>query len=497
VPKKKPAPASGLGGSSPVEIDPDAFRELGYRAVDLATEYLRGQRSRPPFHLMDDRERAELLALETPEEGWEPERILTFLSERILPHTFGAHPRFYGWIVPSSAPLGALGDLLSSVANPNLGGGRESPAVYLEMAAVRTLMQVLGFPVEGSAGLLVSGGSEANLHCLAAARSWAAEQRGLDVRRDGVPPGTFVLYASDEVHNCVQRAIEILGLGSANLRRLPTTERFQIDVEALRRAIASDRKAGKVPFCVVGNLGTVGSGAIDPLGELAAVCREERLWFHVDAAYGAFALVTDRHRALRDALEQVDSMAVDPQKFLAVPLPCGVVMVRDRERLRQAFELPATYLLHDPRGMPSSPMPFYDYGLQLSRAFSALKLWCVLQQLGTRGVGQMAGRHCAVARAFARGIEASDDMELLAPVDLSIVGFRYRPPRVEGDDRLNELNHEILWRSQLEGQFVLSSTVLRGRFALRACFLNHLTTEEDVAVILDGIRRIGTSLLQT
>ena len=287
-----------------------------------------------------------------------------------------------------------------------------------------------------------------------------------------------------------------VGLGSGAVHSVPVDERFRMDVLALRAAIAADRASGRRPFCVAASAGTVGTGAIDPLAELADLCATERLWLHVDGAYGAIAAAVPTRRARYSGLEHADSVALDPHKWLSVPVECGCVLVRDGQLLRDAFSLVPPYLRTEPdRGFGGLPW-FSEYGVQQTRGFRALKLWMTLQHLGRDGVRGLVGRHIALAQHLAGLVDAAPDLERLAPVELSIVCFRYAPAHLRADDEdLNALNKRVMEEVQASGAAFLTQTTLRGRFALRACILHYATTKADVAALVDVVRETGARLV--
>ena len=337
----------------------------------------------------------------------------------------------------------------------------------------------------------------ANLIGLAAARHWAAAQDGWSVRNEGLQRGRppLVLYMSEQGHSSIQKAAELLGLGSDAIHNVPVDEQFRMRGPELRAAIAADRAAGKRPFCVAASAGTVGTGAIDPLAELADLCAAERLWLHVDGAYGVAAAAVPGRHARYAGLERADSVALDPHKWLSIPVECGAVLVRDGQLLREAFSLVPAYLRTEPdRGFGGLPW-FSEYGVQQTRGFRALKLWMTLRHLGRDGVRDLVARHIALAEHLAGLVDATPDLERLAPVELSIVCFRYVPAHLRGDDeRLNALNKRVMEEVQASGAAFLTQTMLGGRFSLRACILHYQTTSADVAALVDAVRETGARL---
>ncbi len=350
---------------SELVLDHETFRRLGYRAIDLVADSLAETRSRPVFHPMSPIERQTLLKQGLPQEESDPTFILDFFQEHILPYPMGnGHPRFFGWVNSPPAPMGILAELLAAAMDPSCAGG-DHAAIYLEHCVTRWLLELVGFPVEGSMGMLVSGGSMASLTCLAAARYWASKTMGWDVREEGlfqhVP---LILYLSEEGHSCIRKSAELLGLGAAGVHVVPTRSDLTIDIDALRVAIAADRMAGKQPFCVVGSAGTVNTGAIDPLNTLADVCEQEQLWLHVDGAYGAVGVLDKRIAERYQGMERAQSLALDPHKWLSIPYECGCAIVRDAANLRNTFSLVPPYIrTEEGKGFGGLPW-FSEYGFQ-------------------------------------------------------------------------------------------------------------------------------------
>ncbi len=478
-------------------LEIEAFRSLGYRAVDLAAEHLAGIRERPVFTPMSPEERIELLEQPLPTIGIAPVTILEWFEQAVLPHPMGnGHPRFFGWANSPPSPIGVFADFVAAAMNPSCAGG-DHAAIYVERAAVRWLMELVGFPTEGSMGLLVSGGSMASLTGLTAARHWAARQDGWDSRGDGLqesrPP--LVLYLSSEGHTTMKKAAELLGLGGKYVRTLPVDSEFRMDMSALREAIAEDRAAGLRPFCVAASAGTVSTGAIDPMNDLVDLCAEEDLWLHIDGAIGAIAVLDPEIAPRFAGMERADSLSLDPHKWLSVPVECGCAMVRDGKLLRNTFSLVPPYVRTE-EGKGIGGLPWYsEYGFQQSRGFRALKLWMTLLHLGRDGVADLVQRQNRLAKKLAGLVNAATDFERMAPVELSIVCFRYAPEELRGDDaRLNALNKAIMEEVQSGGEVFVTQASLGGRFVLRANVFHYATIEEDLDALIEVVRRTGRSL---
>src|SRR6476646_5255614 len=363
-------------------LDPenwDELRALGHRMVDDLLAYLRTVRDRPVWRPIPGDVRASLKG-PVPRAPEGADQAYADFRDYVLPHPMGnIHPRFWGWVMGTGTPLGALAEMLAAGMNPNMGGG-DHVANLVEEQVLDWCKEMLGFPSDAS-GLLVSGGSMANLVGLAVARSARA---GFDVRKRGVRAagGPLTVYASVETHSSVQKAVELLGLGSDALRLVPVNAELEIDVPALERMVRDDRADGCWPICVVGNAGTVGTGAIDDLRSLAHLCAAEKLWLHVDGAFGALATLVPEYRSRLAGMEQADSIAFDLHKWMYVPFEAGCALVRDADAHRRTFSLRPDYLTHAERGLAGGSLWFSEYGIQLSRGFKALKVWMSLKEHG-------------------------------------------------------------------------------------------------------------------
>ena len=350
----------------------------------------------------------------------------------------------------------------------------------------------MGFPGAAS-GLLVSGGSVANLIGLTVARNRATT---CDVRAAGVQalPATLAFYASVEAHSCLQKSLELLGLGGAALRKVPVNSQYQINLEALAQMVAADRRSGVIPACVIGNAGTINTGAVDDLSSLAAFCRREQLWFHVDGAIGAVVALAPQHRHLVDGMAVADSVALDLHKWLHVPFEAGCALVRDHSAHRSAFALTPEYLAHTERGLASGAMWFSEYGPQLSRGFRALKVWLSFKEHGLDKFGRLIDQNIAQAHELAALVDADSTLQLMAPVVLNIVCFRcVAPGRTEAE--LNTFNEELLIRLHESGIAAPSYTTLHGKYCLRAAIANHRTQSGDLTIMLDTIRKLADEML--
>jgi aromatic-L-amino-acid decarboxylase len=479
-----------------MQLSTEEFRRLGYEAVDIAARYLAELPDRHVFQRMEEGQRDGIMDMPMPYAPLSGDEILRKVAEEILPHPMGnGHPRFFGWVNSPPAMMAVITEVIAAAMNPSCAGG-DHAAIYLEHCVIRWLMQLLGFPISGSAGLLVSGGSAATLTALAAARHKALRQLGIDVRRQGVC-GTHArlrLYASTQVHSCVQKAVELLGLGSECIRWIGVDQDFRLSLDELREAIAEDRRQRWYPFCVVANAGSVHTGVIDPLHDVASLASESGLWMHVDGAYGAPGVLDPNSAPLFAGVELADSIALDPHKWLSVPMECGCVLVRDGQLLRDAFSLVPSYVRTEP-GKGAGNLPWFsEYGFQQTRGFRALKLWVTLVHTGMSGLSEQVAQQIRVARYLEDRIKAMPEFELRSNGKLSIVCFRYRPPGPGADEEaVDALNKKIMERVQSDGTAFLTNTTLAGRFVLRACILHYGTTEQDIDTMLRAVLEAAES----
>jgi glutamate/tyrosine decarboxylase-like PLP-dependent enzyme len=478
-----------------VTLDPDDWAEaraVAHRAVDDAITHLAEVRQRKVWQPVPDATRASYRT-GVPHHPTPLPQIYDDLRERLLRHPMGnIHPRFFAWYMGSSNFTGALGDFLAAIDGSNL-GGCDTAAAATELQVLDWLRELMGFP-EGTGGTLTSGGSMANLVGLTVARNAMA---GVDVRALGVTdlPKPLRYYASDQVHSAHQKSMEMLGLGSKALRLVPTGDDFRMDVAALAGMIAKDRAAGLQPACVIATAGTTNTGAIDDLVAIAALCKQEGLWFHIDGCIGAFLRLAPESRALVDGLDLADSLALDPHKWLQTPFDCGCALVRDGKQQYDAFTLHGDYLQMTTRGILAGPF-MADYGFELSRGFRALKLWMALKEHGVDRFGALIDQHVAMGHALAGLVRAEPRLELMAPVTINIVCFRYRGAG-GSEDQLRALNTEVMLRIQESGVALPTDTTLRGRHSLRAAIVNHRTRPEDLEVLVSEILRWGELLEAT
>ncbi|MFH1185659.1 MAG: pyridoxal-dependent decarboxylase [Chloroflexota bacterium] len=471
-------------------LDPDDWvkmRALAHRMVDDAITYIQTVRERPVWQAVPDavgvrfREPA-------PHEPAGADAVYQEFLESVFPYPMGnIHPRFWAWYMGNGTVFGALADFMAAIMNPNLGGGNHV-ANLVEAQVIDWIKAMLGFPADAS-GLLVSGGSMANFVGIAVARN---TNSGFDVRQLGLraAPEPLMVYASTEVHSSNKKAVELLGLGSNSLRMIPVNNDFTINLEELEAALLADRAAGCRPICIIGSAGTINTGAVDNLNALADICQREQLWFHVDGAIGAVAVLAETVEPRLRGIERADSVALDLHKWMHIPFEAGCVLVRHADAHRGTFSLTPEYLAHESRGLAAGDLWFSDYGLQLSRQFRALKVWMSIKEHGLDRFGRMIARNVEQANYFGHLVESESDMELMAPIGMDIVCFRFNPGGLD-DRALDGLNREILMQLQERGIAAPSYTTLNGRYCLRVAIANHRSRQDDFDVLAQEVVRIG------
>jgi glutamate/tyrosine decarboxylase-like PLP-dependent enzyme len=472
-------------------LDPANWQELrsqGHRMLDDMVDYLEQIRERPVWQPIPQQVREQFHET-LPHSPSELTSVHDTFMRDILPYAVGnAHPGFMGWVHGGGTPVGMLAEMLAAGLNANL-GGRDQIPIEVERQVLRWMRELFDFP-DSASGLFVTGSSMANLIAVLVARTAVL---GTSVRRQGIAAGDkrLVAYASAGAHGCIAQAMDIAGLGMDALRIIPLNERYQMDIAALEIAIAADRSAGHTPFLIAGTAGTVDTGAIDDLAALSAITQKENLWFHVDGAYGALAMLSPQIAPKLEGIQLADSIAFDFHKWGQVPYDAGFILVRDGALHHDTFAAPAAYLRRESRGMAAgSPWPC-DFGPDLSRSFRALKTWFTIKVYGADKMGEVIATTCALAQYLQQRIEQTPALELLAPVSLNIVCFRYR---CADADRVNA---DIVVALQESGIVAPSSTTLHGQFAIRAAIVNHRTDSSDIDALLKATLAFGEALTQT
>ena len=525
-----------------LDITDEALHELAARAVELVSDYFGRVSESPVLTHTGARELAAQFDAPLPAEPCALDELFADCRRIFEGSRHSGHPRFFGYVASPATPVGAFADLIASALNQNVPAWRSAPsATHVEHTVVGWLAALAGYtPAQGASGLLTSGGSMANLNALYVALRTTARanfdvdegaatrgvgvssggvdvsQSGVDVSRSGVDvsqkglwrvrrPAT--IYVSDQAHMSIAKAADILGIGREQVRVVETDENFRMDVRRLRASVERDAQGGFEPCCVVASAGTVNTGAIDPLAEIAEVAREYKLWFHVDGAYGALAAADESKRAALAGIAVADSVSLDPHKWLYTPVDCGCLLFRDPSRVRAAWAGSEADYIKIFEDTEQESFAFFDYGVELSRRFRALKIWMLLRYYGAPRIAAAIAEDNALAAHLGASVEAAEDFELLAPVELSICCFRYAPPdmrrrlltadeagRARIESELNELNERILRAVQRGGRAYVSNALLRGRFALRACIINFRTTRRDIEATLDIIREAAREL---
>jgi aromatic-L-amino-acid decarboxylase len=477
--------------TAPIEMKADDFRAIGHRLVDRIADFLDSLPTRPvttgelPSEIRAALDSSRLL----PDLGTDPAQLMARATDLLFDHSlFNSHPRFWGYITASAAPIGILGDLLASAVNQNTGAWFLSPmASEIETQTIRWIAELLGYPTT-CGGILVSGGNMANIVCFLTARQakagWDARVAGLHKHQRSL------VYCSKETHTWVQKAADMSGIGTENIRWIPTRIDLSMDTVQLQNQIRADKEAGDRPFIVIGTAGSVSTGTIDNLPEIAKICREEDVWFHVDGAYGGFAAMLPDASPDLHALSEADSVAVDPHKWLYAPLEAGCALVRDPEKLREAFAHHPPYY-----HFGVEAINYLDYGPQNSRGFRALKVWLALQQVGRKGYEQMLADDIELAKALYELVTKQSELEVFTH-SLSITTFRYVPSDFKSgaekvEEYLNQLNTELLTRLQNSGEAYISNAVIDGKFCLRACIVNFRTSLADIEALPEIVSRIG------
>ncbi|MDQ6626707.1 MAG: pyridoxal-dependent decarboxylase [Verrucomicrobiota bacterium] len=464
-------------------LDPQdwkAMRALGHRMVDDMLSYLENARSGGGWRPMPE-EAKDRLRIPLPKTAEGAEAAYNDFVKTVLPYPLGnIHPRFWGWVIGTGTPLGALSEMLIGTMNSNVPGGEHS-AVYVERQVLDWCKEMVGFP-SGASGLLVTGCSIANLIGLTVARNVKA---GFDVAQEGLAGAAHkpTFYGSVEMHSSLKKAIETIGIGRESLRLIPVDSKFEIDLFALDAAIASDKANGFRPCGIIGNAGTVNTGAIDPLDRLADVCEEENLWFHIDGAFGALAMLSPQLRPLLKGMERADSLAFDLHKWMYMNYAAGCILIRDKDNHHRSFSTSGTYLARSPRGVTGDQPWLSEYGLDLSRNAKGIKIWMSLKEHGADKYGRIIQQNVNQARYLESLVKAQDELELMVPTALNVVCLRFVHPSLS-DAELNVINAEALSDVQEAGVAVPSGTVLNGKYTIRVAITNHRSRRDDFDVFV-------------
>lgn len=475
---------------SPIDMDAASFREAGHQLINDIADLLSSIRNNKVTTSPTPRSLQAKLPQEMPLTGMKTESLIKESWQLLVNNSlFNGHPRFWGYITSSPAPVGMLGDLLASAVNSNCGAFVLSPmATEIEKQTIQWLGTMIGYPA--GAGIMVSGGNVANFVAFLAARKAKADW---DIRKLGLQPaeGKLRIYTSAETHTWISKAADLFGMGLDAIRWIPIDADLRMNVEILDQKITEDKKQGFIPFIVIGTAGSVGTGAVDPLKEIAAICKKHDCWFHVDGAYGGFAAALPELKNLFDGIGMADSIAIDPHKWLYSPLEAGCTLVKNPEALTDAFSFHPVYFNFDGENEPQTN--FYESGFQNSRGFRALKVWLGLRQIGTEGHIQLIREDVQLAKRLFEILKDYQDIEVFTQ-QLSITTFRYKPAVMDSTadkEYLNELNQALLNRLQAGGEVFPSNAVVNDHFLLRVCIVNFRTRFSDIAALPVIVLREG------
>jgi glutamate/tyrosine decarboxylase-like PLP-dependent enzyme len=466
------------------------MRELGHRMIDDMMDYLQNIRQRPVWEKIPAGVK-NFYNKDVPLAPQKIDEIYREFSKYILPYNKGnVHPRFWSWVEGNGTPFGVLADLLASAMNPNVTIGDHS-AMYIDHQVIEWCKQMMNYP-KSATGILVSGGSIANITALIVARNNLA---GKNIRKNGVQAAQspMIIYCSTETHSCIQKAAEVIGIGTDGVRRIAVDDNYRINIEELKRTIKIDLSEGFVPFCIVGNAGTVNTGAIDDLDALNEICRQYNLWFHVDGAFGALAKLVPEYAKELKSIEEADSVAFDMHKWMYMPYEVGCTLIKNPDAHRNAFAVIPNYLLHHDRGLAAGLEPINNYGMELSRGFKALKVWMSLKEHGLKKYVLLIRQNIAQAFYLGELVKGHEELELLTPVTMNIVCYRYKKTGLS-EKQLNTLNKEILMSLQERGIASPSYTILNGKYSIRVANTNHRSRKKDFETLVEETIKLGREL---
>jgi glutamate/tyrosine decarboxylase-like PLP-dependent enzyme len=477
----------------PESLDPenwDEVRELGHRMIDDMTDYLKHIGRQPVWRKLPQQTK-EKFKKGLPVTPQPLEKVYAEFKNNILPYSIGnIHPRFWSWVMGTGSVQGMLAEMLAAAMNSNAGIGEQAP-MYVDQQVIEWCREIMNFPSSAS-GALVSNASAANLNALIVARNAA----NLSVRKKGLSQQKeMTLYASVETHSCIQKAAEIIGIGSDQVRKVRVNEWYEMDTAHLEELIRRDKENGFQPFCVVANVGTVNTGAIDPLDKIFFICLKYNCWFHIDGAFGALLKLLPEFCERLRCIALADSIAFDLHKWMYIPYEAAVVLVKDANKHRAAFALQPEYLLHHSRGIAAGPELTSNFGFDLSRNFKALKVWMLLKEHGIEKYKRLIRQNLLQAKYLGALVQSSPKLQLMAPVSTNIVCFRYYKPGLNTNE-LNELNGEILMQLHESGIAAPSYTKLDGNYCLRAAIVNHRSVKEDFEKLVSSVIELGNRLTQ-
>ncbi|CAN5310070.1 aspartate aminotransferase family protein [soil metagenome] len=467
------------------------IKTLGYQIIDDMVDYLKNVGDRPVWTPIPQQVK-DKFKKPLPQTGSDIFEVYQEFKQYILPYPGGnIHPKHFAWVQGTGTPMGAFADLLAGVMNNNATIGDQS-AMYVDQQVINWCKELMNYPAEGS-GLLVSGGSIANITGMIVARNTIIENS----KNAGVyaAPGKLTAYCSSETHNCISKAAEVIGIGNEQMRRIPVNGHFEIDIELLKAQIKEDKANGYIPFCIVGNAGTVNTGAIDPLNELLKIARSENIWLHIDGAFGALAKLAPGYQHKLKAIEEADSVAFDLHKWMYMQYEVGCILFKNAATHRQAFSNAVSYLLAHERGLAGGPETITNHGMELSRGFKALKVWMSLKEHGLDKYREMIEQNISQAYYVGEQAQLEPLLELMLPVTMNIACYRFNPGYLD-DTQLNTLNKELLMRMHETGVAAPSYTLLNGSYCIRVAITNHRTRRKHLDEMIAGTIKIGNELLK-
>jgi aromatic-L-amino-acid decarboxylase len=475
-------------------LDPanwDDIKTLGYQIIDDMVDYLKNVGERPVWQPIPQQVKDEFKK-PLPQTGTDIFKVYEEFKQNILPYPGGnIHPKHFSWVQGTGTPMGALADLLAGVMNNNATIGDQS-ALYVDQQVINWCKELLNYPANGS-GILVSGGSIANITALIVARNTIIK----NAKSQGVyaAPGKLTAYCSAETHNCIAKAAEVTGIGSEQLRKIPVNDQYEINIDSLKNKIREDKANGFIPFCIIGNAGTVNTGAIDDLDSLLAIARNENIWLHIDGAFGALAKLVPEYKTKLKAIEEADSVAFDLHKWMYIQYEVGCVLFKNAAAHRNAFANAVNYLTAHERGLAAGPETISNYGMELSRGFKALKVWMSLKEHGLEKYREMIGQNINQAFYLSELIQRQPQLELMAAVTMNIVCFRFNPGNLD-NEQLNTLNKELLMRMHETGAGAPSYTVLNGSYVIRCAITNHRTRKIHLEEMIADTVKISETLMK-
>ncbi len=484
------------------DIESDKIRKLGYETVDLITEYFNDINNKPLVPKTKFNGLMQLIDEPLPKNGQSSDSIICELKTKIIDNSLKiGNPNFLGWISSSGTIIGSFADGIAGALNQNVSLSGAGIATAIELLTINWIKEMIGYDKD-AAGLLVSGGSVANLMALTVARNAKANY---DIDSVGLQNNKkMIVYASKEAHVCVSKAVNILGIGTNNIRWIDTDKEFCLNTNDLEKKIVNDLSEGNTPFVVVATAGNTKTGAVDPLNDIAGICQKYDLWFHVDAAYGGFAILSNETKDLFKGIQKADSIAINPHKWLFIPYEAGCLLVKNHNHMIETFSSETDYIHIDNKDSDSNEVDFSDYGIQLSRNFRALKIWMSLKQYGANKYEKIITQNILLAKYLEALAEESNEFIVESPANLSIVCFRYVPKDLlerygksnqtqkdNFNNYLDNLNKSILKEMIADGRAVLSGAILHGKYVLRACIINYRTKKKDIVDLLYIVKQIG------